>query len=401
MNNMTSRMIRIESFAAVFNGKTPSKGEKRESGHPVLKIKNLDEFGNFRGFDSFVDDKFRNRFLSKALRANDILILNAAHSASHVGSKIVIIDEKLEGILPTGEWLIVRSDPRKISPELLYFYFKSSLGRNALSNLVKGIHLYPKDVAALSIALPDELKRNKILSALKITHNVAQQRRLSFKLLDDYLRSCFIEIFGDLRSNPKMFEVKDLCTAFVDTKNGTKCGPFGSALKKHEIVGHGVPVWAMDNIEGSSFIDSPRLFITKEKYNDLESYSVKNGDIIISRAGTVGKMCVVKTKFERSIISTNLIRLSLNSKKLLPEFFVFVMSNFPGMGRLKTGPDGTYTFMNTGVLEKLPMPFPPLSDQNHFLEILNKINAIKDVFVKSDGEVGLLSQSILDSCFAE
>lgn len=100
-------------------------------------------------------------------------------------------------------------------------------------------------------------------------------------------------MFGDPVKNEKKFEIRCLKEFYLDDKS-VKCGPFGSALKKHEYTDLGIPVWNMDNIlPHSEFCKTPNLYITERKYRDLESYNVKNNDIIISRAGTVGKMCVV------------------------------------------------------------------------------------------------------------
>jgi len=53
--------------------------------------------------------------------------------------------------------------------------------------------------------------------------------------------------------------------------------------------------------------------------------SYNSGDVIISRAGTVGKMGVVRSKYSESLISTNLIRVRFG-ENLLPEYFVSLMS---------------------------------------------------------------------------
>lgn len=72
-----TKFVQLGKVASVFNGKTPSKAEKQSNGHPVLKIKDIDDRGNFRGaFDSFVDREFATRFAKKAIRANDVLVLN-------------------------------------------------------------------------------------------------------------------------------------------------------------------------------------------------------------------------------------------------------------------------------------------------------------------------------------
>lgn len=79
----------LGELADVFNGKTPAKTEQRTAGHPVLKIKDVDENGNFRGsFESFVDPSFAETHAKKKVNAADVLILNAAHNADYVASKV-------------------------------------------------------------------------------------------------------------------------------------------------------------------------------------------------------------------------------------------------------------------------------------------------------------------------
>src|ERR1700681_619153 len=96
--------IALKEVADIFNGKTPSKGEQRSAGHPVLKIKDVSEFGEFRGaFTSFVDPTLAAVFTSKQVRDGDTLILNAAHTADYVGSKTYRVEPSTFGALTTGE----------------------------------------------------------------------------------------------------------------------------------------------------------------------------------------------------------------------------------------------------------------------------------------------------------
>jgi type I restriction enzyme S subunit len=104
----------------------------------------------------------------------------------------------------------------------------------------------------------------------------------------------------------------------------------------------------------------------------LEAFS---SDIIISRAGTVGKMCVLDSEFKSSIISTNLIKISLNEKVLNPYFFVKLMKYFgKKIGRLRTGSENGFTHMNTGVLAGLEFPLPTIPKQNEYINVLKNIN---------------------------
>jgi len=144
--------IALVEVADVFNGKTPSKAEQRSSGHPVLKIKDVSDDRKFRGcFESFIDTDLANKFKNKFLKLDDTLILNAAHNADYVGSKQYRVEKDVVGSLPTGEWLVVRSSSiNNLYPAYLNHWLRLDETRFRMKYLVKGIHLYPKDVARLS-----------------------------------------------------------------------------------------------------------------------------------------------------------------------------------------------------------------------------------------------------------
>lgn len=255
-----------------------------------------------------------------------------------------------------------------------------------------------REIRDYKIPVPEELDDQKrIAHLLGRVEGLIAWRKQHLKQLDDLLKSVFLEMFGDPISNPKKFPVRKLSEFYVNPKEGTKCGPFGSALKKDELVDVGIPVWNMDNIEPTGrMVLSFRMWITEEKYKKLASYAVIDGDIIISRAGTVGKMCVARMNGEPAIISTNLIRLRLGDK-LRPQHVVSLMTYCKGrVGRLKTGADGAFTHMNTGILDKLEFPYPPVELQDHFATIVEKVEGLKSRYLESltdlESLYGVLSQ---------
>ena len=270
-------------------------------------------------------------------------------------------------------------EPRdNIDPNFLVL----ALRKNPPSRLIKD-PAYPsinqKAIENHEIDIPEEKEDQiKIATLLSRAEALIAKRNESIRLLDKLLRSTFLEMFGDPKINPKQFPIRTLSDFYYSPKDGTKCGPFGSALKKNEYTPKGIPVWTMDNITvDGRFIEDIRLWISEDKYKKLISYRVQDGDIIISRAGTVGKMCVVKSNFNDAIISTNLIRLRLNPN-LLPLYFVSLMSYCKGrVGRLRTGPDGSFTHMNTSILDNLTFPYPPLVLQTQFAQIVDKAESLK------------------------
>jgi type I restriction enzyme, S subunit len=261
-------------------------------------------------------------------------------------------------------------------------YLRLALKRFPPSSLIKD-PAYPAiglgEIERFEIPVPEGFDDQiRIAHLLGKVEGLIAQRKQHLKQLDDLLKSVFLEMFGDPIINPHKFEVRRLSEFYINPKDGTKCGPFGSALKKQEFVDYGVPVWNMDNISTNGKMIRPfRMWITNDKYDALKSYSVQDGDIIISRAGTVGKMCVAYMHEQPAIISTNLIRLRLGPD-LNPLHFVSLMLYCKGrLGRLKIGADGAFTHMSTKVLDSLEFPYPPVKLQNHFASIEEKVHNIK------------------------
>jgi type I restriction enzyme, S subunit len=289
-----------------------------------------------------------------------------------------------------------------INEEYLYFYLRTikqkliDQGVGGGQPNISGTILKQTDFPL--IPLEDQVRIANILSKAEA---LISQRKESLRLLDELLKSTFLEMFGDPIINPHKFPIRTLSEFYINPKEGTKCGPFGSALKKHEYISKGVPVWIMDNIsKDGKFLEHGCLWISEDKFKALESYSVINGDVIISRAGTVGKMCVVKSDFKSSIISTNLIRVRFG-KDLLPLHFISLMNYCKSrMAKLRTGADDTFTHMNTGILDGIKFPYPPLKLQTQFAHIVQKAEALKAHYQTSLQELENLYGSLSQRAFS-
>jgi len=288
------------------------------------------------------------------------------------------------------------SKPDKLDNKYLFYVLSTKLKKiEDKASFVTVKHLSVKDINSIEIPLPPLPVQQRIADKLDKADTLRRKDQELLKKYDELAQAIFVDMFGDPVKNEKGWERTTL-NQFYD--KGVKCGPFGSALKKEEFSDQGVPVWNMDNIQNYEFIDIPYLYVSEEKFDELNQYEVNNGDIIISRAGTVGKMCVVETKHGRSLLSTNLIKLSLRNTDLLPLFFVYLMKFFSKrLGRLKTGGEDGFTHMNTGVLDRLEIYAPSLDLQHLFENKIKLINALKAKINVEQSEV--LFQALLHQVF--
>ena len=219
---MKSETRELGGVARVFNGKTPPKTQQRTSGHPVLKIRDVDGGGKFVGeFRSFVDEELAQGLEERQIGAGDTLILNAAHNADYVGSKTYRAEDCVVGALATGEWLIIRPDQRKLDSLFAYFWIQDGTTRHRIRDLVRGIHLYPRDVQRLEIPLPPLPEQRRIAAILDRADAIRRKRQESIHLTEDLLRSTFLEMFGDPVTNPKGWETQEFGSLATFVGGGT------------------------------------------------------------------------------------------------------------------------------------------------------------------------------------
>lgn len=106
-------------------------------------------------------------------------------------------------------------------------------------------------------------------------------------------------------------------------------GPFGSALKRGELLSEGIPVYEQQNVINNH--RDFRFFINEEKYKNLKRFTVQPNDLLISCSGTVGKVSIIKNDDPIGIISQALLILRPNTTKVLPEFLYYFFHHLKGI----------------------------------------------------------------------
>lgn len=395
------RKQEIQSFGEVFNGKTPSKSEQRSSGHPILKIRDIDEIGRFRGiFESFVDHTFYEKYAKKKLKTGDTIILNAAHNADYVGSKTALVSPDLQGIVPTGEWLIVRT--KHADPRYVNHYLKSPSGRKSLKNCVKGIHLYPKDVARILVPIPPVDDQIRIAHLLGKVENLIDQRKKNLQQLDELLKSVFLEMFAPQAHGYDNWPVVEIRELAEDHKGSMRTGPFGSNLLHSEFTTEGeIAVLGIDNAVQNSFGWGERRFITGEKYKELKNYRVFPGDVIVTIMGTIGRSAVVPEDIPLAINTKHLAAITLNRKIANPLFLSYSIHSSPFiLNQFRSKNRGAImSGLNLGIIKETKLKRPPIELQNKFSDIHDHVDNLKAIYQKSLDDLEVLYCTLSHQAF--
>lgn len=141
------------------------------------------------------------------------------------------------------------------------------------------------------IPLPPLAEQKRIAAILDKADAIRRKLQQSLRLSDDFLRSVFLDMFGDPVTNPKGWPVVQICDLLESTS-------YGTSKKANETTG-AFPCLRMNNITYSGGWD-----FTSLKYVDLDSKEQKknlvhSGQLLFNRTNSkelVGKTAVYRRK---------------------------------------------------------------------------------------------------------
>lgn len=393
---MKTQKVQLGELVTIVGGGTPSRNRSDyfNGDIPWVTVKDLSDIFFVRTSQERISRLGLENSAARLIPAGNVL-LGTRMSVGKAAMNLV-------DVAINQDFKALFCGPR-LDPLYLTFFLASAAPRlEAIASgaTVKGVTI--EDVEGLKVPIPDLRVQRQIAARLEQADRLYRTRRYALELGDTFLPAAFLELFGDPAENPHRLDRVRVRDLFPAARDGVKCGPFGSALKKHEYAVAGIPVWTMNNVGENEFCEKGCLFVTEQKFEELRAYNARNGDILISRAGTVGRMAIVCTKHPQSIIHTNIIRLSLNSAKVLPIYFVVLMTWFGSrVARLKRGQEDAYTFMSTGTLGELEIPLPPMPLQEQFASWVERFERLRSVQRESLRQAEHLFQSLLHSAFAD
>src|SRR6266516_1236592 len=111
----------------------------------------------------------------------------------------------------------------------------------------------------------------------------------------------------------------------ADRRGAIKIGPFGSQLKKEEMVRDGIRVYGQENVISDDFTLGERR-ISRSKFLSLNTCELYPGDVVMTMMGTVGRCSVVPVEAERGIMDSHLLRIQPASNAVTSRYLAIALS---------------------------------------------------------------------------
>jgi type I restriction enzyme S subunit len=366
------------------------------NGFPLITSKNLCSSGiNFDEVQYISEEDYRN--ISKRSKVDKGDILYAMIGT--IGNPVIVETET--------DFSIKNIALFKFHQGLVYNkFFKHMLDadiikRQILSNARGGIQRFAslKVLRGLKIPLPPLAEQKRIAVILDKADAIRRKRRQAIQLADEFLRSVFLDMFGDPVSNPKNWDQSPIDDTIKDIKPGWSI----KGSNKERMPGE----WGVLKV---SAVTSGRFLPEECKVVAINSHKREmvrplKGDLLFTRANTrelVAATCIVERDYGQLFLPDKIWKIVPKQNILRSEFLRFVLAHPRYRDKIRkqaTGTSGSMLNVSQVKIKQMIIPVPPLPFQEKFSELLWKLYHIRNQVEESIQNATVLFNSISQRAF--
>ncbi|MEU1836627.1 restriction endonuclease subunit S [Micromonospora chersina] len=329
------------------------------------------------------------------LRSGDILV-SSANSWNLVGKCCWI--PPLDSPSSFGGFVsVLRANPSKVDPRYLYHWFSSpriqATVRSFGQQTTNISNLNIERCLNLGLPLPPLEEQWRIAEVLDRAAELRAKRREALAQLDDLTQSIFLDMFGDPVENPRGHHVRPLAE-WIDQRRPVTYG----ILKPGENTQDGPKYVRVVDMKNGQ-IDPTDIRRTSWEISDQYRRSVlRGGDLLMSIRGHVGRLAIVPGSLDGANITQDSARLAVDARSA---HYVMECIRTPALQRWmqKRTKGAAVQGINLSDVKLIPLPEPPLAEQQEFEKRATAVEALKAVHRQSLNELDDLFASLQDWAF--
>ena len=406
------RWVRLGEVIELISGRDLVKDKYNNNCEGIPYITGASNFNN----NNLIIDRWTNEATSIAIK-NDILltckgtigeIVVLKENKVHIARQIMSI-RLLQGNIEYIKWYIISQiDKLKsmgksiipgISREMILNYLiplpplaEQKRIVEKLDNVLANIDELKASEEKLSILqknFPDKLKKSILQSAIqgKLTEQLATDDNV-----EDLLQAIKEEkerLIKEkkIKKQKPLPEITEEEILFAIPENWKwvrlgelgdyKKGPFGSALTKSMFIAdshEAVKVYEQKNAIKKDW-KLGNYFIDKKYYEEkMKGFTVLNGDLIVSCAGTIGEQYFIPSEARIGIINQALMRIRIY-KPINKKFYSILFNYVIKLSSIRLKGSAIKNILPFEVLKNIVVPLPPLAEQKRIVEKLDKLLA--------------------------
>jgi len=391
---MTWPMVKLKNCCTIVGGATPRRDEKSfwdSPDIPWITPKDISNLKNKVIHDApeYISQLGFDKSATFMLPEGSVLLTSRAPIGNlAVTGKPMCTNQGFKSLVPNPD----------VDCTYLYYCMLANIEKlQALGNGATFKEVSKKVVEDFEIPLPPLDEQKRIAAILDKADAIRQKRQQAIALADDFLRSVFLDMFGDPITNPKKWDMQ----------------PIGKLLQ----IKHGFAFKSeFFTSKGEYILMTPGNFFERGGYrNRQEKQNYYNGNIPDGYILNAGNLLVAMTEQATGLLGSCLVvpdagkflhnqRLGLlkfNQDALTPEYLYYLFNNESVRQAIQVSATGTKVrHTSPNKIEEIMSIVPDIKTQVRFSEIVQFIAKVKNNLEPSESESKILFNSLSQKAFS-
>lgn len=256
----------------------------------------------------------------------------------------------------------------------MWHQFRSKDWMAGTNVAVMGKTLNKQTLGNAIINLPVMSDQLMVARQLDEVHALIDLTKNRLRMLDQLIKSRFVEVFGDPKTNSKSWDMQPLdhvCTTrlgkMLDSKKQT-------GLEGRPYLTNSDVQWFRFNLENLKTMDFDA--------DDRIEFELKNGDVLVTEGGEVGRCAIWREEIDDCYFQKALHRIRCDQTVLLPEYFVWAFKMKSELGLFDPyTTSSTIAHLTGKKIKQVPLQLPPIELQQQFASFVEQVD--KSRFIDS------------------
>jgi type I restriction enzyme S subunit len=350
-------------------------------------------------------DGSQTKYKTLSLVEADDIIVNKIW-ARH--GSVAVVPNNLAGRYVSSEFPTFVPIREKLEPRWFHWITKTSVFWEQCAEKSHGTsgknRIRPERFLEVKIPLPPLNEQHRIVARIEeLAALIEEARGLRVKAREEaqtLTHTCARGLLAEVDA-----EITELRCWLDQDRNGIQTGPFGAQLGSHDFVDAGVPIITIGNVQHNGLVLEGLKYVTPEKADQLVRFTMREGDILFARMGTVGRSCVVPKEAEGWLFNYHIIRVALDKSKVDPRYIHWTMRTSEDIDKYLSEKirGATRQGVNSEIVGSLPCRIPALPDQRRIVAYLDGLQAqVAELTAWQDAtqvELEVLLPAVLDRAF--
>lgn len=283
-------------------------------------------------------------------------------------------------------------------------YLKYFFERFPPNELIKD-ESYPSislsDISDITVPIPAREIQNKIVEVLDKSQKLIDKRKKQIELLDQFVKSTFIQMFGDPVTNPKGWDLTTL-GEYINVLTDYHANGSYEILREHvELLDKedfALMIRTTD-LENGNFTQGVK-YISKSAYEFLTKTKVFGGELIINKIGSAGKVYLMPELNRPVSLAMNQFMVKLGEYTNNIYAYYFLNTKYSAQNISDRVQGAVTKTITKDAVRSIPFYNPPIELQNQFAEVVRRTEKQRELLMRGLEKLERNYKSLMQKAFS-